>query len=119
MTRPAYEITKENGRYYVTVNGRRPTNGFASRHSAQHWIDMHGPAPAACLTAAQWEGEREMFRDSLLAALDRYAVAMLTALEVPPPDTTPGATDKDLPELFKALDAQFARIMARAGVIQV
>jgi hypothetical protein len=71
---------------------------------------------ALTLTAREWAAERDTFRDEVLAALDTVARATLLGLDVKAPSATPGAEDSDLPDLSKTIDAQFARIMARAGV---
>jgi hypothetical protein len=68
------------------------------------------------LTPDELESERVMFRDSMLAALDKYTTAMLESLEARAFSRTPGAADQDLPELFRVFDAQFDRILKRAGV---
>lgn len=54
---------------------------------------------------------RDDARDAVLKALDEWAKA--SGL----PTVRQGATDADLPELFRALDAQVDRVIERSGAI--
>lgn len=55
---------------------------------------------------------RDVFREAVLKGLD-----LATRQTFDPPQTNAGATDADLPRLFKAIDAQVDRLADRFGVI--
>lgn len=63
------------------------------------------------------EDRRERFRLAVLHAMDESMNRIWLELGVSPRDNCTGARDADLPELFKALDAQFALNCAHAGVV--
>lgn len=69
----------------------------------------------------QYEEMREVWRADLLYQMDRTAERL--AFRVPGVDRWKddgGATDADLPELFKALDTQLHRVLAtRFGVTSI
>lgn len=59
----------------------------------------------------------EIIRHKVLAALDDGVREIYANVAGRPPLTnTPGATDADLPELFKAIDRQADRALARLGI---
>lgn len=68
------------------------------------------------LTQGAAEDFRERFRLALLAASDTIMNELLGEIGAHAPDNCTGARDADLPALFPALDAQFLRNLAHAGV---
>ena len=59
-----------------------------------------------------WEEAKELFRNDVLDALDNAACKVL---KLSAEQGDHGAADADLPELFKAIDAQFETVMKRYG----
>lgn len=57
------------------------------------------------------EDAREVFRRKVLSALDEAAKEVFN-----PPRNDAGATDADLPRLFKAIDAQVECLADRYGI---
>lgn len=55
----------------------------------------------------------ENFRDAVLFALDQCAAETFRGAKLP---AQPGATDAELPALFKAIDDQAEALAARYGV---
>ena len=64
------------------------------------------------------EAARETFRAHILAAMDEVGAAMFGELPTCGAHSQ-GATDADLPELFKGLDAQLDRLCERYNVALV
>jgi hypothetical protein len=56
----------------------------------------------------------EIFRNAVLAALDE-AAAQIFGISIPARNSGVGATDADLPALFKTIDAQLERLSVRYG----
>jgi hypothetical protein len=69
------------------------------------------------ITAEQFESMREIWRADMLYQMDRIMERLdRRAHPLNFGDDPPGATDGDLPGLFRVLDAQLVRNLARAGV---
>lgn len=74
--------------------------------------------PVTIIPRDKYEEMRDVFREYVLAAMDstmnEIASTKTPALKFP--DNCTGARDVDLPELFKALDAQFDRNLLHGGL---
>lgn len=68
------------------------------------------------ITSEQFESMREVWRADLLYQMDRTMERLDRRAHPLKFDGPPGATDGDLPALFRVFDAQLVRNLARAGV---